>query len=77
MWAGVVTGKNLHARARKEQHENITDRVHGRAGYNRFGTNIHRTDRAAKARQGNAYAAPRRSAPRGSGSGPASVWPRP
>jgi hypothetical protein len=39
MWAGVVTGKNLHVRARKEKHENITDRVPGWAGYNRFGAN--------------------------------------
>jgi hypothetical protein len=76
MWASVVTGKTLHARARKEKHENIIDRVPGRAGYNRFGTN-RSPDRAAKAGQSNADTATRRSASSGSGGGSASVWPRP
>jgi len=76
MWAGVVTGKNLHARARKEKHENITDRVPDRAGYNRFGAN-RSPDRAAKAGESNAYTATRHSAASGSGSGSASFWPRP
>ncbi len=40
MRAGVVTGKDLHALARKEKHENIDDRNPSRTGYNRFGTNI-------------------------------------
>jgi hypothetical protein len=53
MWAGVVTGKNLHAHARKEKHENINDSVPGRAGYNRFGAN-RSPDRTAKAGQSNA-----------------------
>jgi hypothetical protein len=77
MWAGVVTGKNLHARARKEKHENITDRIPGRRGYNRFGPNIQGADRAAKAGQSNADTAASDRAPGGSGCGSASVRPRP
>ena len=73
MWAGVVVGKNLHACARKEKHENINDRVPGRAGYNRFGTNTHRADWTAKAGESNAYTATDLTTARGPGSRSASV----
>jgi len=55
MWAGVVTGKNLHASNERKKHENIYNRNPGRAGYNRVGARIQSTDWAAKtgARDGN------------------------
>src|SRR2546430_15816552 len=72
MWAGVVTGKNLHALARKEKHENTTDRDPGCAGCNCFGTNIHCAYWATKTGASNGHAATALTTPRGYGSGSAS-----
>ena len=72
-----MTGKNLHASARKEKHENIIERASGRAGYNCFGTRIDRADWTAKAGESNANTAARRIAAQGSGSCSASFWARP
>src|SRR2546430_4310184 len=72
MWAGVVTGKNLHALARKEKHENTTDRDPGCAGCNCFGTNIHCAYWATKTGASNGHAATTLTTPGGYGSGSAS-----
>ncbi len=49
MWAGVVTGKNLHASNERKKHENIYNRNPGRAGYNRVGARrLGRKNRCAR-----------------------------
>src|SRR5438876_351999 len=76
MWAGVVTGKNLHALARKEKHTNITmDCDPGCATENCCGTDIHRAYWATKTDAIHGHPATALTTPRGIRSGSAS-YPR-
>jgi hypothetical protein len=54
MWAGVVTGKNLHVSLERKKHENINHLDPGRAGDERFRANFQGTARAATTGESNA-----------------------
>jgi hypothetical protein len=57
MWAGVVSGKNLHVSLERKKHENINNLDPGRASDDRLRSNVYRADRAAKTGESNAHAA--------------------
>src|SRR5437773_2630219 len=48
MWAGVVSGKNLHVLLERKKRENINNLDTGRASDDRLRSNVYRADRAAK-----------------------------
>ena len=57
MWAGVVTGKNLHVSLERKNYENTNHLDPGRAGDERFRTEFPGADRAAKTCPSNAHTA--------------------
>jgi hypothetical protein len=73
MWAGVVTGKNLHVWNERKKHEKINDRNPSRAGYNRFGTRIQGTNWPAKTSARDGHSAAPFTTPRGRGSDSARI----
>jgi hypothetical protein len=63
MWAGVVTGKNLHVSLERKKHENINHLDPGRAGDERFRAKFQGADRAATTGESNAHTAADLTAP--------------